>query len=117
MKKVLLTLSLVCLFVACKDKNDASDLETRALALGYKSVAEYVEAVKVECQNNRHENCEILADSTHTACLNPNHGGVNCNGESHRGGNHNGGSNGGHHGNQNGGQGNGQGNGYGRGNR
>lgn len=110
MQKVLLTLSLVCLFVACKDSsNNGSEMEARAFSLGYKSVDEYVQAVKVECQNDRHENCEILADSTHTACLNPNHSGVTCNGESHRGGNHHGGANGGHHGKPNGGQGNGQG--------
>lgn len=88
MKKMLLILAAVSLFAACQKSDPQAptqDGETRASALGFDSAEQYCDWVNEQHALGNHENCDVLADGTHTPCLDATHSGQCIDGEHHDG--------------------------------
>lgn len=94
MKKVigsLTILALIAVFASCnKDDNQdptnlESDIESRALALDYPDAVSYADSVTVQHASGDHQNCDTLANGTHTVCTHVEHSGSKHDGTHHSG--------------------------------
>ena len=90
MKKLFLMIVLICAFIGCH-KNDGrmeretDNIELRASILGFEDVNSYKSHVVQQCTAGNHENCCILTNGKHHACIYPEHLGIKHDGTHHKG--------------------------------